>query len=73
MSDDPARGRFFTIQAVRLAGVAFVVIGMLIVTRRIVLPAWLGAPWIGYVLIANGLIDVLVIPTKLARRWKTPE
>jgi hypothetical protein len=68
MSDaDPARGRFFTIQAVRMAGVACVVLGMLIATQRIAWPEWLG-----YVLIANGLLDVLVIPIMLARKWRTP-
>lgn len=64
---DPARGRFFTIQAVRMAGVACVVIGMLIAARRIAWPEWLG-----YLLIANGLVDVFVIPTMLARKWRTP-
>lgn len=68
MTEDPARKRFFTIQAVRLAGVGCVVLGMLIASQRIALPAW-----VGYVLIANGLLDVLVIPTLLARRWRTPE
>lgn len=69
---DPARGRFFTIQAVRLAGVACVVIGMLIVSGRLVLPDWLPV-WLGYLLIANGLVDVFVIPTRLVRKWRTPE
>ncbi|MBB4860274.1 hypothetical protein HNO88_003616 [Novosphingobium chloroacetimidivorans] len=69
---DPARGRFFTIQAVRLAGVAFVVTGMLIVSGRLILPDWLPL-WVGYLLIANGLIDVFVIPTRLVRKWRTPE
>jgi hypothetical protein len=70
--DDPARGRFFTIQAVRLTGVACVVLGMLVATHRIALPGWLPA-WLGYVLIANGLVDVFVIPRALARKWRTPE
>jgi hypothetical protein len=66
--DDPARGRFFTIQAVRLTGVACVVVGMLVADHRIGLPTWLG-----YLLIANGLVDVFVIPTMLARKWRSPE
>lgn len=65
---DAARRRFFTIQAVRLAGVAFVVIGMLIVSDRIAAPAWLG-----YLLLANGLVDVFIIPVRLARKWRTPQ
>ena len=67
MSEDPARGRFFTIQAVRLAGVACVVLGMLIATQRIAWPVW-----IGYLLLANGLVDIFIIPIKLVRKWKTP-
>ena len=71
MSDpahDPARGRFFTIQAVRLAGVAGVVLGMLIASQRIAAPTWLG-----YALLALGLVAVFVIPFKLARKWRTPQ
>lgn len=64
---DPARSRFFKIQAVRLAGVACVILGMMIASQRIEWPEWLG-----YLLIANGLLDVLVIPTLLARKWRTP-
>lgn len=67
MSDDPARERFFTIQAVRLLGVACVVLGMLILAQRIGWPAWLGA-----VSLAGGLIGVFVIPTILVRKWRTP-
>jgi hypothetical protein len=66
-ADDPARARFFTIQAVRLTGVACVVLGMLIASQRI---AW--SQWLGYLLLVIGLIDVLVVPTLLARRWRTP-
>ena len=65
---DPARRRFFTIQAVRLAGVAFVVLGMVIVSGKLPWPVWLG-----YLLLVNGLVDVFVIPIKLARKWRTPQ
>jgi len=68
MNDDPARNRFFRIQAVRLLGVACVVLGMLIAAGRIECPVWLG-----YLLIANGLVDVLILPAVLARRWRTPK
>lgn len=66
--NDPARRRFITIQAVRLAGVAFVVLGMLIVSGRIPWPVWLG-----YLLLVNGLVDVFIIPLRLARKWRTLE
>jgi hypothetical protein len=70
--DDPARGRFITIQAARLTGVACVVAGMLVAAHRIVLPHWL-PDWLGYLLIGAGLIGVFVIPTVLARKWRTPK
>jgi hypothetical protein len=64
---DPARGRFFTIQAVRLAGVAGVVLGMLASTGRIAAPGWLA-----YALLAAGLVGVFVLPPILVRKWRTP-
>jgi hypothetical protein len=64
---DPARRRFFTIQAVRLAGVAGVVAGMLASNGR--LP---GPTWLGYGLIAAGLVGVFVLPPILVRKWRTP-
>lgn len=68
---DPAAARFFAIQLVRLAGVAMVLVGLLVTARRIealnVLPAW-----VGYLLIALGLVEVFVMPTVLARLWRSP-
>ncbi|HMO69380.1 MAG TPA: hypothetical protein PKE25_12170 [Novosphingobium sp.] len=64
---DPARNRFFILQAVRGAGVAMILIGLLILRGEI---AW--HPAIGWVLLANGLVDVFVIPVVLARRWRSP-
>jgi len=64
---DPARRRFFIIQAVRLAGVACVVAGMLASTDRVS-----GPVWFGYVLLALGLLGVFVLPPMLVRRWRTP-
>jgi len=64
---DPAKRRFFTIQAIRLFGVACVIVGMLIASQRIEWPIWLG-----YLLLANGLIDVFIIPALLARKWRSP-
>lgn len=65
---DPARARFFTIQAVRLAGVAGVVMGMLASNDRLPAPVWLG-----YVLLAVGLVGVFVLPPVLVRKWRTPK
>lgn len=68
--NDPAAARFAAINAVRITGVACVVAGMLLAADRI----FAAAPdWVGYVLIANGLVDALVIPAVLARKWRTPK
>jgi len=64
---DPAKHRFFVIQAVRWAGVIMVLLGLLVLRGEI---AW--HPAVGWVLLANGLLDVLVVPAFLARRWRSP-
>ena len=64
---DPAKRRFLVIQAVRGAGVAMILIGLLILRGEI---AW--HPALGWVLLANGLLDVFLIPLVLARRWRSP-
>lgn len=67
MTEDPAQGKWMIMQAVRLAGVVQVVLGILVITGKIDWPAA-----IGYVLAGNGLLDVFVIPLVLAKRWKSP-
>lgn len=64
---DPARTRFFILQAIRWSGVALVVIGLMIVQRRIDLPEEAG-----YALLLFGVIDTLFVPILLIRRWKSP-
>jgi hypothetical protein len=65
---DPAARRFATIQLVRILGVAFIVGGLLVANGR-----WPGPDWLGYVLIANGLVDAFVIPPILIRKWRSPQ
>ena len=67
VSEETARNRWAVIQAVRLGGVALVLVGILI--RYAVIPA---PAAVGFVLMAVGLIDVFLVPTLLARRWRTP-
>lgn len=63
-----AKRRYFTIQAVRMAGVVMVLLGMLVLNDKL---AW---PQIaGYFLVINGLFGALFLPTLMAKRWKTPE
>lgn len=67
MTPDPARNRFIAIQAMRWIGTAMAFVGLLVINRRIDLPIE-----VGYVLFVIGLLDALVMPTLLARRWKSP-
>ncbi len=64
---DPARRRFFTIQALRWSGLALVLIGLAVTRGRIALPLEAG-----YVLVVAGLFDALLLPSLLMRRWKSP-
>lgn len=65
---DPAQARFFVISITRLIGVACVILGILVNQGRIDWPQWLG-----WLLLANGLFDIFVLPLVLARRWRTPK
>ncbi len=67
MSGDPAKARFFALQAMRWVGAALAVFGLLIITRKVDLPKEAG-----YVLFLIGLVDALIMPSVLARRWKSP-
>jgi len=66
-ASDPARARFIVIQALRWTGLALVMLGLLVLNRRIDLPEVVGG-----VFVVVGLVDALLMPTFLARRWKTP-
>ena len=68
MTEDPARSRYFTIQAVRIAGVVQVLLALLVFNHRLDWP-----DWIGYLLFLNGFVDVFAIPIMLARRWRSPD
>ena len=59
--------RFAMINLMRLSGVAFVIVGLLIVNGVIDL-----APAAGYVFLVIGLLDIFVVPQVLARKWRTP-
>jgi hypothetical protein len=67
VSDEVARGRWLTINVLRLGGVAMVVAGML-GTRQVIAIPVIAA----YALIAVGLLDVFLVPLFLARKWRSP-
>ena len=64
---DPAKARFMAIQAMRWTGAGLALLGLLIVYGRIDLPGEVGT-----VLFLVGLADALIVPSLLARRWKSP-
>lgn len=66
--DDRARARFFTLGLIRLGGVAIAFLGIAIIAKRLIEPAEI----IGGVLIAMAIVDVIVVPLILVRRWRTP-
>jgi len=68
VSDAVARTRWLTINVLRIAGVALVLVGLLIVRQVIPEPAWAG-----YTILAVGLADVFLVPVLLARKWSTPK
>ena len=65
--DDLARKRFMLMNVVRFSGVGIAAFGAAITAGAIDLPEFAG-----YLLIAVGAIDALVMPIVLARIWKTP-
>ncbi|MBN9505699.1 MAG: hypothetical protein J0I69_06695 [Altererythrobacter sp.] len=67
VDDETARRRWSVIQAVRFAGVALVLVGILI--RYAVIPAPLA---VGVALIVVGLVGTFFMPVMLARKWRTP-
>lgn len=67
MNDDLAKRRYIAILAMRWAGLALVVFGLLVIYRRIDLPKEAG-----YVLFLVGIVDALIMPSVLARRWRSP-
>ncbi|WP_260928645.1 hypothetical protein [Novosphingobium sp. 9] len=70
---DPAKGRFFALQALRLGGVALVIIGLLLAEGRLGMVTGDGARYGGYALLLLGLVAIFLLPALLIRRWKSPE
>ncbi len=67
VTEDRARGRFFMISAMRLAGVALSCFGIFVIAKRVIEPASV----IGGALVLAGLIEATVVPVILARKWRT--
>ncbi len=67
---DPAAGRYFAMQAVRILGMGVAVYGLLVATADVSWPDALPR-WLGFVLFAIGLADALVVPRMMARAWSS--
>lgn len=65
--EEQARNRWLVIQVARIGGVVMVVIGLLIADGAIP-----GPQWAGYGMLVAGLLDVFLVPTMLARKWRSP-
>jgi len=67
VSEDVARGRWMAINAVRVAGVVMVLVGILGLEGVFEYPAIAG-----YILVAVGVIDIFFVPLVMARKWRSP-
>ncbi|MEQ1499703.1 MAG: hypothetical protein ABL914_13685 [Novosphingobium sp.] len=69
MSDEAdAKTRLLVITAVRLASAALIGVGMAIVAGKIDIPRPAGIAFIVF-----GLLELLLLPPFLIRKWKSPE
>jgi hypothetical protein len=66
-SEDLARKRFLALTMIRFTGVAVALLGVAILAGKVDLPAIAG-----FVLLAMGALDAMIMPLVLARRWKSP-
>lgn len=64
---DPARAGYMAITLARFAGVAMVMLGIVITQGQVQAPHA-----IGYVILAIGVLTTFFGPGILARRWRTP-
>lgn len=66
MTEDMAKKRFFILQAIRFSGAALAFFGAAVIAGKTAL-----APEFGYVFLAFGAIDALILPIVVARMWKS--
>ncbi len=70
-SGNEAFGRWMVIQVMRVAGVAFAVLGLLM-TQDAVVIAGEHNRVVGYAFVVIGMLDAFVMPIVLARKWRSP-
>lgn len=67
MTEDLAKKRFFTLAMLRFGGVISAFIGIAFISKRWIEPADV----IGGLFLVNAIIDVLILPPILAKRWRS--
>lgn len=67
-AEKQAKGRFMAISAMRIAGVAMILLGIAVLQRVVVLPEWAA-----YLLIVLGMVETFVMPQVFARIWRTSD
>lgn len=69
MTDESdAKTRFFILSAIRLLSMALILVGLLIIAGKLGIPKPAG-----YVFAGFGLLELLILPPFLTRKWKTPD
>ena len=64
-----AQQRFLVLNLIRLSGAIMLVIGLAVVANGV-----FGLPVAaGYVLFLIGIVDFMLVPLLLAKRWKSPK
>jgi len=69
MTQDLARKRFFLLTMLRFGGVVLAFVGISIIAKRWIEPAEI----VGGLLLVVAIVDVVVVPTVLIRRWRREE
>jgi len=69
--DEQARNRWMAIQVMRIMGVALVVLGILMTQGAVDIAGEVNRE-VGYGFVVVGLLDGFLVPTFLARKWRSP-
>ena len=67
-----AKKRFFALSIMRLMGVAFAMIGFILISGGFALAGQPTDRWFGAAIVLVGAFDFAVMPLLLARRWRSP-
>lgn len=67
-NDDRAKQRWFTLVAIRMAGTAGAVLGLVLAARA----PTLGPKLLGIAIVLSALVVIAVVPASLAHRWRSP-